>query len=146
MTKQPKQKQKIDGRTVPAKRRRALLAAYEKQIGSALSPATRSLIARAVSIEVTLEGIEADQVAGRPFDAEKHARLAGSLARLLDRLGLTIRPSVPRPSDQPRPISIDVFRDHAARTAQTMADRHGWSDAERDRYAEQEFKRCMAAA
>jgi hypothetical protein len=63
-------------RTAPAKRRRLLVAAYEKQVGSALSPATRSLIARAVSIEVTLEGIEADQIAGRPFDAEKHARLA----------------------------------------------------------------------
>src|SRR6266550_9016354 len=103
MAKHCKQERKIDGRTAAAKRRRALVAAYEAQIGSALSPATRSLIARAVAIEITLEGIEADQVAGKLFDAEKHARLAGSLARLLDRLGLTIRPSVPRPSDQPRP-------------------------------------------
>ena len=145
MTKR-KQERKIDGRTGPAKRRRALIAAYESQMGDALSPATRSLIARAVAIEISLEAIEADQIAGKPFDAEKHARLAGSLARLLDRLGLTIRPSVPRPSDQPRPISIDVIRKHAAMTAQTMADQHGWSDAERDRYAEQEFERCMAAA
>jgi hypothetical protein len=74
MPKQCKQERKIDGRTAPAKRRRALIAAYEAQIGSALSPATRSLIARAVSIEITLEGIEADQVAGKPYDA---ARLAG---------------------------------------------------------------------
>ena len=135
MTKR-KQERKIDGRTGPAKRSRALIAAYESQMGDALSPATRSLIARAVAIEISLEAIEADQIAGKPIDAEKHARLAGSLARLLDRLGLTIRPSVPRPSDQPRPISIDVIRKHAAMTAQTMADQHGWSDAERDRYAE----------
>jgi hypothetical protein len=42
--------------------------------------------------ESTPEAIEADQVAGKPIDAEKHARLAGSLARLFDRLGLTARP------------------------------------------------------
>ena len=90
--------------------------------------------------------IEAYQIAGKPIDAQNIARLAGALALLLDGIGLTIRPSVPRPSDQPRPISIDVIRKHAAMTAQTMADQHGWSDAERDRYAEQEFERCMAAA
>ncbi len=94
MAKQSKQGGKIDGRTAPAKRKRALVAAYEAQIGSALSPATRSLIARAVAIEITLEGIEADQIAVKPIDAEKHARLAGSLARLLDRLGLTVRSGV----------------------------------------------------
>ena len=44
MAKQSKQAGKIDGRTAPAKRRRALVAAYEAQIGSALSPAARSLI------------------------------------------------------------------------------------------------------
>ena len=60
MTKR-KQERKIDGRTGPAKRRRALIAAYESQMGDALSPATRSLIARAVAIEISLEAIEADQ-------------------------------------------------------------------------------------
>jgi hypothetical protein len=142
MTKQSKQKQKIDGRTAPAKRRRLLVAAYEAQIGSALSPATRSLIARAVSIEVTLEGIEADQIAGRPFDPERHARLAGSLARLLDRLGLTIRPGVSRPSDQAHPLSLHEL---VASNAQILAKRHGWSDAERDRYIQREIKDWEAA-
>jgi hypothetical protein len=47
MTKR-KQERKIDGRTGPAKRRRTLIAAYESQMGDALSPATRSLIARAL--------------------------------------------------------------------------------------------------
>jgi hypothetical protein len=65
MTKR-KQERKIDGRTGPAKRRRALIAAYESQMGDALSPATRSLIARAVAIEISLEAIEADQIAGKP--------------------------------------------------------------------------------
>src|SRR6266566_2771948 len=62
MAKQRKQERKIDGRTAPAKRRRALIAAYEAQIGTALSPATRSLIARTVAIEITLEAMEADQI------------------------------------------------------------------------------------
>ena len=35
---------------------------------------------RAVAIEVALEEIEADQVAGKPIDVEKLARLAGGLA------------------------------------------------------------------
>src|SRR3954465_6467807 len=77
---------KIDGRLAPARRTRALVAAYESQLGDALSPAMRSLIRRAVAIEIAVEAIEADQVAGRPFDAEKHARLAGGLARLLERI------------------------------------------------------------
>jgi hypothetical protein len=41
MPKQCKQERKIDGRTALTKRRRALIAAYEAQIGSALFPATR---------------------------------------------------------------------------------------------------------
>jgi hypothetical protein len=121
MPKQCKQERKIDGRTAPAKRWRALIAAYEAQIGSSPSPATRSLIARAVSIEITLEGIEADQVAGKPYDAEKHARLAGSLARLLDRLGLTVRPGVPAAPDR-TPLSVDtVIREPARRKREPRA-------------------------
>jgi hypothetical protein len=145
MPKQCKQERKIDGRTAPAKRRRALIAAYEAQIGSSLSPATRSLIARAVSIEITLEGIEANQVAGKPYDAEKHARLAGSHARLLDRLGLTVRPGVPAPDRTP--LSVDtVFREPARKLAQERATREGWTDAERDRYVEELVQEAMAAA
>ena len=77
MAMQRKQKPKIDGRTASAKRRRALIAAYEAQINTALTPATRSLIARVVAIEISLEAIEADQVAGKPIDSVMHARLAG---------------------------------------------------------------------
>jgi hypothetical protein len=137
------QNRKIDGRTAPAKRRRSLIAAYEEQIGSALSPATRSLIARAVAIEITLEAIEADQVAGKPIDAVTHARLAGSLARLLDRLGLTVRPATAAPAG-PRPYGIEVIRDPCIKLAQERAAREGWSDAERDRYAEELFQMDMS--
>jgi hypothetical protein len=144
MTKR-KQQQKIDGRTVPAKRRRVLVAAYEAQIGSALSPATRSLIARAVAIEITLEGIEADQVAGKPFDAEKHARLAGSLARLLDRLGLTVRPGVSSATASQPFDASKCLRESAAMEAQAKAISEGWSDAERDRYAEEVWQTYMSA-
>jgi len=104
------------------------------------------LIARAVSIEITLEGIEADQVAGKPYDAEKHARLAGSLARLLDRLGLTVRPGVPAAPDR-TPLSVDtVIREPARKLAQEGATREGWTDAERDRYVEELVHQDMAAA
>src|SRR6266536_1155098 len=143
MAKHCKQERKIDGRTAPAKRRRALVAAYEAQIGRALSPATRSLIARTVAIEITLEAMEADQIAGKPIDVDQHARLAGSLARLFDRLGLTIRSAA---SAHPPPIGVEYLRKQAANHAQGIAAREGWSDAERDNYAEQEFQSYMAAA
>ena len=144
MAMQYKQERKIDGRTAPAKRRRALIAAYEAQISSALTPATRSLIARAVAIEITLEAIEADQVGGKPIDAVTHARLAGSLARLLDRLGLTVRPAIAAPA-KPRPFTAEDLRKQAFRAAQERAAREGWSDAERDRYAEELFEMDMSA-
>src|SRR5262245_27748492 len=140
MAKQRKHKQKIDGRTAPAKRMRALVAAYESQIGSAISPAMQSLIKRAVAIEISLEAIEADQIAGKPIDAEMHARLAGGLARLLDRLGMTVRPGVSAPSERP-PLDFDErLRRRAAIAAQEKAKEEGWPDAERDRYAEEWFQ------
>jgi|GEM_PF-1802790 len=146
MAKKYKHERKIDGRTAPAKRRRALIAAYEQQIGSALSPATRSLIARVVTIEITLEAIEADQVSGRPIDAVMHARLAGALARLLDRLGLTVRPAMNAVPASTQPLTIEVIREPCVKRAQERAAREGWSDAERDRYAEELFQRDMRAA
>jgi hypothetical protein len=145
MTKR-KQERKIDGRTRPAKRRRTLIAAYESEMGDALSPATRSLIARAVAIEISLEAIEADQIAGKPFDCEKHARLAGSLARLLDRLGLTVRPGVSSASASPPFDAGKGLRQSAAKLAQEKASREGWSDTERDRYAEELWQEYMNAA
>ena len=102
------------------------------------------MIARAVAIEITLEGIEADQVAGKPFDAEKHARLAGSLARLLDRLGLTVRPS--SASASPPFDAGKCLRENAAKLAQEKAISEGWSDTERDRYAEELWQEYMKAA
>jgi hypothetical protein len=39
-----------------------------------------------------------------------------------------------------------MYREQAAKVAQQRADHEGWSDEERDRYAEEEFQRCMAAA
>ena len=144
MAMQRKQKPKIDGRTASAKRRRALIAAYEAQISNALTPATRSLIARAVAIEITLEAIEADQVAGKPIDAVMHARLAGSLSRLLDRLGMTVRPVPAAPAKSP-PYTAEDHRQQVFRSAQERAAREGWSDAERDRYAEELFQLDMSA-
>jgi hypothetical protein len=94
----------------------------------------------------TLEGIEADQIAGKPFDAEKHARLAGSLARLLDRLGLTVRPGVSSASASPPFDAGKCLRDNAAKLAQEKAISEGWSDTERDRYAEELWQQYMKAA
>jgi hypothetical protein len=104
----------------------------------------RSLIARAVAIEITLETIEADQVAGKPIDAEMHARLAGGLARLLDRLGMTVRPGAPAASGSPPFDGIKYLRELAANRAQEEATRRGWSDVERDRHAEHSIQREMS--
>jgi hypothetical protein len=141
MPEQTKQDQKTDGLTPLVKRKRVLIACYESQMGNAITPAARSLVARAVSIEITLELMEAEQVAGKPINAERHARLAGALARLLDRLGLTASSGTPAKA----PFYYD-FRAAAQRMAQERATEEGWSDAERDRYAEEQYKRDMAAA
>jgi hypothetical protein len=101
--------------------------------------------ARAVAIEITLEAIEADQVAGKQIDAVTHARLAGSLARLLDRLGLTVRPAVSAAPASLRPWTAEDQRKQDFMLAQQRATREGWSDAERDRYAEKLFRQSMAA-
>jgi hypothetical protein len=133
---------RIDGPIPLVKRQRALCADYESQIGGAITPATRSLIARAVSIEMSLELIEAEQVTGKPINAEMHARLAGVLARLLDRLGLTARSGAA--AALPPFDLIKMIRGQADDVAQTIARENGWSDAVRDRFAEKEFQRLQA--
>jgi hypothetical protein len=141
MSEQTKQDQKTDGLTPLAKRKRFLIACYESQEGNEITPAARSMIARAVSIEITLELMEAEQVAGKPINAERHARLARALARLLGQLGLTTSPGKPAKA----PFHID-FRSNAQLIAQRRATAEGWSDAERDRWAEQQYERDIADA
>jgi hypothetical protein len=114
---------KIDRPVTFVKRQRELCAAYESPMGASITPAKRSLIARAVSIELSLELMEAEQVAGKPIDAEKHARLAGVLARLLDRLGLTARSGA---SAAPPPFDL-------RKSIRSRITQNGLSDAERDR-------------
>ena len=91
-------------------------------------------------------GLRREQVAGKPFDAEKHARLAGSLARLLDSLGLTVCPGVSSASASPPFDAGKCLRENAAKLAQEKAISEGWSDTERDRYAEELWQEYMKAA
>jgi hypothetical protein len=89
-------------------------------------------------------GLRREQVAGKPFDAEKHARLAGSLARLLDSLGLTVCPGVSSASASPPFDAGKCLRENAAKLAQEKAISEGWSDTERDRYAEELWQESLA--
>jgi hypothetical protein len=124
------------------KRKRQLCSDYEAQIGNAITPAARALIASAVSIQISLELIEAEQEAGKPIDAKKHAYLAAVFTRLLDRAGLTNRPGASTASTP----AMDTVDDIISPLADNMAKHHGWSKEERDQYFEQQKKEFMAAA
>jgi len=79
-----------DGRSATARRFRDLYAALCDDLGGidALTEMQKSLARRAASLSVSCEQCEADQISGRPFARLEYSQMAGSLARILARLGL----------------------------------------------------------
>jgi len=57
-----------------------------------MSEAELSLCRRCATLEITLEGMEADMSEGKPADPEIYARIASHLRRLVETLGIKRRP------------------------------------------------------
>ena len=91
-----------DGRSATARRFRDLFAAYCQDLGGveAMSEAAKSLARRAASLSVELERRECDQVGAGGFDGLKYAVMAGTLARILGRLGIEKSPPPGAPSTE----------------------------------------------
>jgi hypothetical protein len=79
-----------DERSALARRFRDLVASHVSDLGGAdaLSENQRSLIRRAVTIEIQLEALEAGLSEGKEIDLDVYGRAAGHLRRVLETLGL----------------------------------------------------------
>jgi hypothetical protein len=74
---------RVDGRTLPAERYRALLEEFEAEIGGSLSAIDRAMLAQAAALVVRSEAIQADIVAGKAPDTDEAVRLASESRRIL---------------------------------------------------------------
>jgi hypothetical protein len=84
----------MDGRTGQARRYRDILTQIECDLGGIdnLSEAQLQLCRRAATLSFTAESMEADVVAGKPFDIDLFGQLTDRLGRCLQRLGLERKP------------------------------------------------------
>jgi hypothetical protein len=73
---------KPDGRTAGARRLKALIAAYSKDLGE-LSQVDQALVRTAATITLKLELVEADLASGKPVDSDELIRLASTSRRAL---------------------------------------------------------------
>ncbi len=78
----------VDGRTIPAKRYKAVMADLAADAGGEPSTAAWLLISRAAGLTVQLEQMEAVIASGGAADVEAYAKLTGALVRVLNTLGL----------------------------------------------------------
>lgn len=89
----------VDGRTLWARRLKELVAIYASDLGGApqMCEAEKSIVRRAATISIELERLEqrfalADE-GGTARDLDIYSRLANTLRRLLERVGLQRRPT-----------------------------------------------------
>lgn len=79
----------VDRRTIPARRHAALVCDFLAQVGPGPhSEATLALCRRAGALVMELDGLDAGMLRGEGLDAVKYCRLANTLARTFQRLGL----------------------------------------------------------
>jgi hypothetical protein len=90
----------LDGRTRMAMRFRDILEQILIDLGGAdmLSEAQRQLARRAATMSMQCELMEAEAVAGRPFDIYCFGQLSDRLGRCLERIGIERRPKDITPS------------------------------------------------
>jgi len=143
MAKHCKQERKIDGRTHRRSEARRSCG-YEAQNRSAFTGDTVLDRARCCDRD-PLEGIEADQIAGKP-STPKSTAPGGARSRVYSiRLGLTVRLACQRFRLPPFDCGQVSARERG-QLAQEKAISEGWSDTERDRYAEELWQEYMKAA
>jgi hypothetical protein len=73
---------KPDGRSTGARRLKALIAAYSRDLGD-LSQVDQALIRTAATLTLKMELLEADLASGRPVDSDELIRLASTSRRAL---------------------------------------------------------------
>ena len=98
-----------DGRSAAARRFKDILQQILADLGGAdiLSEGQRQLCRRAATLSIQAESMEANAIAGKPFDTDLYGQLTDRLGRCLQRLGLERRQ---RPvNDGPDNALIDYF-------------------------------------
>jgi hypothetical protein len=88
----------LDGRTIAAKRAKALVSELETDLGGDLSAAQRTLVHRAAAATALVEHMEALWLAGHGIDVPAATTLTNTLSRILGQLGLERRPRDVTPS------------------------------------------------
>jgi hypothetical protein len=72
-----------DGRTIAARRFQHLVEAYSRELGGELSPAEKSLITQAATLQMEAEQLQEAIVRGETIDSDRLIRLSGTSRRLL---------------------------------------------------------------
>ena len=86
---------RADGRTLGAKRFRALVEALEREFGGALTEADRLLVAQCAAVAVHIEKLQQDIVEGGDVDADTIVRLSSEHRRLLTSLRAKAAKNIP---------------------------------------------------
>lgn len=94
----------VDGRTIPAKRYKAICADLASDAGGEPTSAQWLLICRAAGLSVQLELMEAEIATGKSVEVTEYTALTGALIRLLKTLGLDRRAK----DANPKTISLDA--------------------------------------
>jgi hypothetical protein len=83
----------VDGRTTPARRYAALVTAFTTEIGGALSEAERGLVEQAALLQLRVEQLRADVIAGRSVDDDLIVKIAGASRRALSKIVTRAKPA-----------------------------------------------------
>jgi hypothetical protein len=83
----------VDGRSAEARRYRDLAMSFADDLGGAdiLTEAQRALVAQAAALTVQSERLQGTMLRGEAVDIEQQTRVANSLSRTLNRLGIKRR-------------------------------------------------------
>lgn len=82
---------KIDGRTIEAKRFRALATDLAAQLQRGPSPADRLLLLNAATLATMCERFTADLLEGKPVEEEPYRRNVAALSAVLIKLGMAAK-------------------------------------------------------
>jgi hypothetical protein len=82
-----------DGRRSAARRYRAIAAAFEDEIGGDLTPSELAAVETAATLQLRVEQLRADIVAGKPVDDDLLIRLASTSRRALSQIKPKAKPA-----------------------------------------------------
>jgi hypothetical protein len=83
----------VDGRTTPARRYASIVAAFTAEIGGDLTAAESALVEQAAMLQLRVEQLRADIIAGRPVDDDLLIRLASTARRALSQITAKAKPA-----------------------------------------------------